>query len=577
MPTTILRPYYLTFRNRFKARDRSKHAGKRDLLLLFVLIIIMACIFVGCTLVLRSLAFDSALRIIVPVKILGLLFYAFFVLLLISNTVACVGNIYNAQNMNLLLTTPTSNVRLFFAKLFESIFETSLMFIVFLSPVALSYAYCLDLKPGFFLGSTLILIPFLLIPSGIAVVLSTFFVQFASVVWKRGLFLVFCVLGIAVWALLSLVHLLGQVQLQRGGTNAIVQLVGLFDNPNPLWLPSRWASDLISYFITGQANGVPLKLSLLVMTAIGTTSVGFLIFDRFLLTVRSTASTSHLVEDGETHHAKKADSVRRLLEGFYNRLPLEQQTRAIVLKDLTSMIRDRAQSLQLLMYLGIAAVYIVIIKFMSAALHLAPVALQAWWAFLASINILFAGFIITAVMTRLVYPSISLEGKAFWVLVTGPIELRKLIEAKVSCWRPLTIIIATTLLLAGVFVINPAPAVVFCTIYIGICMSIGATALAVGIGSMFASFEWESPNQISAGFGTLVLLLGSLTLVVVTLIPASVMTFITMVPAFRAKIGSGWWQLTLAVCSVLVLGINVWVGRWIEKKGAESLQEQRKY
>lgn len=579
MPQVILRPYYLAFRNRFKARDRSKHATKRDLLLLIVTLIIMSCIFLGTVMILRSLAFNKVLEVVIPVKILGLLFYAFFVLLLISNTVACIGNIYNAQNMNLLLYTPISSLRLYFAKLFETLIETSLMFVVFLFPVGLAYVFTLDVRPGFLLSSAAIALPFLLIPTGIAMVIGTMFVRFASVVWRRGVFLLACIAGMGAWALYSLISLLKEIEFRSGGGNAIIQMIGLFDNPNPIWLPSRWASDLISFFILGQVDAGETKILLLASSAIGSVALGYLVFDSFALSVRSSANVNEHVEEEQRSDGKNAgtDSVRGLLENLYNRLPVDQQTRAIMLKDMTSLMRDRAQALQLLMYLGFTIVYLTIINFMSAALGLAPVAMQAWWAFLASINILFAGFILTAVMTRLVYPSISLEGKAFWILVTGPIDLRQLIQAKVTCWFPLSAFVAVTLLLAGIFMINPSFVLVLSAVYVGICMAIGCTSLAVGIGSMFASFEWESPNQISAGFGTLLLLLGSLSLVLLTLAPASLMTFLIMIPNLRVKFGPGIWQGAFVICTVLTLVLNVSIGRWVANKGADSLQAQRKY
>ncbi len=579
MPQVILRPYYLAFRNRFKARDRSKHAGKRDLLLLVVTLIIMSCIFFGTVMILRSLAFNQVLEVVIPVKILGLLFYAFFVLLLISNTVACIGNIYNAQNMNLLLYTPVSSLRLYLAKLIETLFETSMMFVVFLFPVGLAYVFTLDVRPGFLICSAAIALPFLLIPTGIAMVIGTIFVRFASIVWRRGLFFLGCIAAMGGWALYSLISILGEIEFRSGGANAIIQMIGLFDNPNPIWLPSRWASDLISFFILGQVDSGETKLLLLLSSAVGSVALGYLVFDTFALSVRSAANVNEHVEEEEREVGKNAgtDSVRSLLEYVYSRLPLEQQTRAIILKDMTSLMRDRAQALQLLMYLGFAIVYLTIINFMSAALGLAPVAMQAWWAFLASINILFAGFILTAVMTRLVYPSISLEGKAFWILVTGPIDLRQLIRAKVTCWLPLSVLVSVTLLLAGIFMINPSLVLVICATYIGICMSIGCTSLAVGIGSMFASFEWESPNQISAGFGTLLLLLGSLSLVLLTLAPASLMTFLIMIPNLRLKFGPGIWQGAIFLCAVLTLVMNVHIGSWVANKGADSLKAQRKY
>ncbi len=537
----------------------------------------MACVFFGFVMILTSLEDDLLFRELIPVKLLELLFYGFFVLQLISTTIAAIGNVYNARNMNLFLTVPISTGRLFTAKFLETLFETSLMFVIFAFPVGLAYLYSVPLEPGFMLAAVAVTIPFLLIPTGIAFVLGTMFVNIAALIWKRGLFLVVCLFCVVAWGLISLFQLLDQVRLERGGGNAIVQLIGLFDNPNPTWMPSRWAADLVAYFVTGTVTAPGIKILLLTSSAVGSIALAYLVFDGCMLRVRSSSQTHEPVSDPDVGSESKrnVDPVRRMLEAVYFPLPLDVQIRAVILKDLTALVRDRAQSLQLLMYLGIALIYLIIIKFMSAALNLAPEGLQVWWAFLASINVMFAGFIITAVMTRLVYPSISLEGKAFWILNTAPIRLRKLIDAKFWCWLPLTICIAVPLLLAGVFVVSPKLVIVLITIYIGISMSIGCTGLAIGIGSSFATFEWESPNQIAAGLGTLVLLLSSLILVLVTTVPAAIVTFVLMVPMSWAKFGMPMTITALVLSIAAIPSINLFVARTACNHGAASLAARR--
>ena len=237
-------------------------------------------------------------------------------------------------------------------------------------------------------------------------------------------------------------------------------------------------------------------------------------------------------------------------------------------------MRDRAQSLQLLMYLGIALAYLIIIKFMSTALTLNPWGMYSWWAFLVSINTLFAGFIITAVMTRLVYPSISLEGKAFWILMSAPLRLRKLIRAKFWCWLPISITVAITLLLSGVFVVYPKTLIILATIYIGVFLSIGCTGLAIGIGAMFASFEWESPNQIAAGFGTLVLLLASLSLVVFCFAPASALYFIMIIP-WNWEIFGGRLLAATIFSLAMIPFANILTASWAFRRGAAALAEHK--
>jgi len=535
----------------------------------------MGIIFSSFVTVLRLFSENAVLAEIIPTKIIELVYYSFFVLLIISNTIAHVGNVYTAQNMNLLLSTPLSKTRLFFAKLIESTIETSIMFLIFASPVAFAFLYTLDISPLFYLAAIAVSVPFVFTASAIGFLFATVFVRFASSFWKRGAFLLLSVALVFSLVIVRLIGTLSRVNSEGSGQEAIVKLVGIFDNPNPLWLPSRWSSSLVLYFVTGQHRDPSLQITLLIGSAFGTVALAYLVFDIFLIPVKSRASSQHRSKKGSNlranSHAQQTDPIRRGLEYIYSRLPMDSQTRAVILKDLTSLVRDRAQSLQLLLYLGVAMIYLVITEFMSSALNMAPVARQAWLGFLACVNVIFAGFIVTAVMTRLVFPSISLEGKAFWIINSAPITFRKLLAAKFWCWFPLTCSVAVSLMLAGAAAIYPSIELLLVNAFIGLCISIGCTGLALGVGSIFASFEWESPNQISTGLGTLVLLLCSTALVLITCIPASILAFLTVVPAARAKLGENIWPGLMSISALLVFVFNFFAAHYACNKGAQSL------
>lgn len=568
----ILHPHLLALKNRLFRKDlRSRQEFLRDVLLIAVALLVMGCIFFGVTLVLSSTKNNVIFQTIIPGKLIELLFYTLFFLLIVSDTVSVIGNIYSSENMNLLLTTPLPPVSLYLGKLSEIVIETSLMLVVFGIPAVFAYCYALSLPLSFLLNCTVVTFFFLLIPAGLGMVLGTLFVHAACLFWHRGFFFLLCLLGIFGWGILKIIGLMETVRLEHGGINAIIQLIGLFDNPNPLWVPSRWAADLLSSSVGSTSSHQLEKAMLLVTSAIGSVAIGYLVFDLFCLRVRSTAGTqSHLSGEKKKH---STDLVRKLLESFLSLFPCEQQTRAIILKDLSSLVRDRAQALQLLLYLGIAVIYIVILKFMGDVMNLSPVGTQLWWAFLASINTLFAGFILTALMTRLVYPSISLEGRAFWILQVTPISTSKLIRIKFWCWFPLICFISLTLLLSGILAIGLDLATATYTAVLSVILSGGFTGLAIGFGAIFAIFEWESPSQIASGFGTLALLLVSLLLVVLSAVISSTITSLVAVPALRLKIGLIWSFLIMSSALFSLIVLHALVTRLAFKLGTKSLEE----
>ena len=194
-------------------------------MLLAVSIAIMACIFLVFAMIFINIKSNPLFVAIIPQKMVELLFYAFFVVLLLSNTVAAIGAMYSAKNMELLLYTPVSSLRLYLAKVGEMLGESSFMLIVFTLPTALAFYYSLDISGEFLIALSFLSIPFLLTPIGFAVLFATAFVRFSAVFWKRGAFFIGLVFCILVFVLFKTNSLLSEIDFNRGGTRAILQAV----------------------------------------------------------------------------------------------------------------------------------------------------------------------------------------------------------------------------------------------------------------------------------------------------------------------------------------------------------------
>ncbi len=561
---TLLRPPLLIFKNQLTRGDQKE--AKRLIIFSIVSFLIMLCIFVGFIAVLTSVENSPLFVTLVPTKIIELVFYAFFLLLLISTTAATIGNSYTSQRMDLLLSLPISTPKLFFAKLIETLLETGTMYFVFFLPALAAYIVVFSLPWTFVLTGVLISFPFLLIPAGLSFVTATVFVKFSSIIWKRGLFFLIVVGLVISWLLTRLSSLVLTVRTEKAGTNAIVRMISLFDNPNPYWFPSRWAADILSSFLAPTFSNTTLCVLLLAAGALGAVSLGYLVFDLFFFTIRSSSQSQQ--------KTKKVtlDTTRRIVEGFIGYFPLRQQLRAVMIKDLTSLVRDRAQALHLLLFLGISSIYIVIFSFMTVMLDMPLLAQQSWYATLATLNVIFSAIILITIMTRLVYPAMSLEGSAFWILSVAPIELRELVRAKFLCWLPLTLLIVITLLFAGGLAIGLPVQAHILTFVIAVSLGIGFTGLAIGIGSIFASFEWESPSKLSAGFGTLVLMLATLCLIVVTSLPAGAALSLSIIPRLRDNVGEGGSAILMTVSVFLVIFVNIYSAHWACTKGADVLE-----
>ena len=572
MPLTLLRPQYLIIKNKLLRSTKTGYGRKRELLLFLIAAVIMLCIFGAITLLFRTIANEPAFISFIPKKMIDMLFAYFLILLILSNTVAAMGNIYSSEMLQLILQAPISNFRLYTAKFLETFLETGIMFFVLTAPAAIAYAISLHLPWQFLPAAFCASILFLLIPVGFGIALSTLFARFIAYFWRRGGLLLIGIMIAFFGSALQLSGHLKRVESQHGGARAISRMMGIYSDGSPLYLPSSWVADILGAFLSGESEGMTERWLLLASAALLSFSVGFFVFDWLFLRVRSSAHALLITADSK----EGSDIARRIFDRVGELLPVDPQSRAIIIKDLSGLLRDRAQALQLLMYLGLGALYITVHSFMSSAINLTSLARELWVAFLASSNVLLVGLMTTTLLTRLVYPSVSLEGRAFWILQVTPVTVRHVIRAKLICWIPFTAFLCTTLMVLGGYALHLSPPLLAIIFLIGFCISTAITSLSVGLGSKYANFDWDSPSQLSVGLGTLALLLLSIVTVFLFAIPASILLLLLIAPLITTKIGL---FLSLALqtfCLWTILFGAIYLAIRSVRNGAAALESRLK-
>ncbi|PYQ28703.1 MAG: hypothetical protein DMF57_17335 [Acidobacteria bacterium] len=116
-------------------------------------------------------------------------------------------------------------------------------------------------------------------------------------------------------------------------------------------------------------------------------------------------------------------------------------------------------------------------------------------------NLGMAGFIIAAICLRFAYPSISSEGKAFWMLQSAPISYRRLLASKVLVYTiPLTALALILTAFANVL-LNATAAVWVFTLIGGSLLAVTLVSLGVGMGALAPNFNAENPLQVGLSLG----------------------------------------------------------------------------
>ena len=187
-----------------------------------------------------------------------------------------------------------------------------------------------------------------------------------------------------------------------------------------------------------------------------------------------------------------AVSASRLLDRLFARA--DQPLRAMLAKEVRVIGRDVAQWSQLLLMGALLFIYLYNIRML-------PLGGDARATLVAYANLGMSGFVIAAICLRFAYPSVSTEGKAFWMIQTAPVSYRQFVLVKVLVYAtPLTLL--AVLLTAFANLLLEANAVVWTFTLIGSSMmAVTLVCLGVGLGALSPDFNAESPLQVGLSLG----------------------------------------------------------------------------
>jgi ABC-2 type transport system permease protein len=127
------------------------------------------------------------------------------------------------------------------------------------------------------------------------------------------------------------------------------------------------------------------------------------------------------------------------------------------------------------------------------------------------------GFLLAALAARLIYPSLSLEGKSFWVIRSSPLQVKRILGEKLILGFVPLVIVAEVLAIFSNLLLKVDPFLVWLSLGTVFFLSLGLSTLAVGIGALYPKFEAENPAQIATSIGGIIYMLFGFIFVVLVL------------------------------------------------------------
>jgi ABC-2 type transport system permease protein len=220
--------------------------------------------------------------------------------------------------------------------------------------------------------------------------------------------------------------------------------------------------------------------------------------------------------------------------------PFSPQLRLILVKDFRLFRRDPIQWLQIVILIGLMAVYYLYLPTLTN-----NPAHSQWLSVVSFLNLSVVGLLLSTFTTRFIFPMISLEGRRFWVIGLLPVRRETILWSKFVFAVGTSLVPSSLLVLTSDLALRVPPMLVASHQFVCAILCFGLAGIAVGLGARMPNSREESPARIAAGFGgTLNLVLGTLYILVVVLM--------TTLP----------WHFYLTPQNVN-LAPDSWVGRWI--------------
>ncbi len=477
---------------------------------------------------------------------LSWLFLSFLSFLAFSGIVTALSTFFLSDDLRLLLAAPVSARRLFHARFARTVGLSSWMVVVFIVPVlaGVGVGHC---APWSYYGlSVLAVIPFVAIPVAIGTAVTLLLVNIFPARRARDILMLMGLLFAG-----SLVVLLRMIQpeqlLRVESLPDITDFFATLQSPITPLLPSFWAAEAVFASLQGH-------LDALHMAALWTTACGLVVL------VAAANERWHFTGFSKAQEARKTRFTRfEMLTRAARLMPMSPIRRHILVKDLKIFLRDVSQWSQLLLLLALVLVYLY--NFRVLDLDRNPYMSGMIKNVYAFVNLAMAGLVMSTVCARFVFPAVSAEGAAFWIIRTAPVSLRAFLWSKFWTGFVPVFLLTELLTIAANHFLGVAPFLRVVSAAAVFFMSLALVGLATGLGARYPRFNADNPSQVAGSYGGVAFMIIAVLFMILLIIfvgwPASMFLWYSanprlILPAQTALLGAA------GFLAALVLSLSTW-------------------
>jgi ABC-2 type transport system permease protein len=431
-------------------------------------------------------------------KLLGLILVGFFSILMLSNVITALSSFFLARDLDLLVSAPVDWLKLYLAKLLETMVHSSWMVVLMAVPMFAAYGVAYSGGPFFPLIVLATCLPFLVVPAVIGSAVTLLLVNIFPARRTRDILSVMAVL--AAGGIVVLFRVVRPERLARPeGFRSLVDFITILRGPTSPMLPSEWVQRAVMSWLTRKTDLLPYYL-------LWSTAAAAFVIGALLHRALYAMGFSKAQESGE----KWVKSGIMAKVGHRLLTPFGIVRRELVLKELRLFFRDTTQWSQLILLGVLVLVYVFNIKYL-------PLRGEGMTFFLVNIvpflNLVLAGFVLASIAARFIFPGVSLEGRTFWLLRSSPLSMRELLWSKFWVGTLPLLILALAIVGLTDVLLQVTPFMMAVSIFSITFMTMAIAGLATGFGTLYPQFDTENAAQIPTSFGGLIFMMSSIVLI----------------------------------------------------------------
>jgi ABC-2 type transport system permease protein len=554
----LLLPHVWSSRNR--ARRRQKGDVLRAVIFGSVGVAVCGALFAGAYWLTTKLAGyeefgDYLLR-------LGLswLFLSFLAFLAFSGVVTALSTFFLADDLRLLMGAPVSAGRLFMARFTRTVGQASWMVLFFMAPILVAVGVASCAPPGFYLTAALAVVPFVVIPVAIGAGMTLLLVNVLPARRARDLLMLTSLLFAA--AIVLTLRFIQPERLMRvENLPDVTDFFATLQSPITPLLPSFWAGEVLFAGLQGGTD-------LLHGAALWTTALAFTVV------LAAADRRWHFAGYSRSQESPKARVTSlRIVDAVAHALPLSTVRRQLLVKDVKVFLRDVSQWLQLLPLFALVLLYLY--NFRALDLERIPYMSGVIKNVYALVNLGMGGFVVATVAVRFVFPAVSAEGSAFWLVRTSPISMRDFLWSKFWTGLVPMVLFTEILTISANELMGVAPFLKVVAAVAMVFMTFALVGLAVGLGARYPRFGAD-PNQVAGSYGGVAFMIVAVLYILVMIVLIGWPSAMWLFSRVRSYPLSALRETMMAVSFVLAIVLSVSTWLIAMRSGVRALEDMNR-